>query len=627
LLGFLQIDLKWQSLLPMKETRCRRHTWLGRTTLTDGSLTTKIMRHILALLALSSCLTIADSFLVPHRNIPHSTAAMQALAKHFREQPRYGNVNRPSTASSQSHTPPSSPPPIPVMPSNLFQQMAQSQLELLANSLSKSDNPAESKVQSMILYLPAENVLTGQLEFTPAVLYPDPNTERVFIASDAASGQAPTLPRTLTKLPGFSHASSLLPGYPMLSPNNNQMTPEVGVVEEVLCDIRFKTLALSVPLLRGSQTVGVLLVSPAATSSDGRRRHQTTQEDVNSVSQWTEQDKAQVSRAAQSLSMALMMDQERRILREQNTAFREGLSDSLHQVKNPIQALRTYGKILQTQIAETRNDGAAYGSMPQLLELAERLMLQSERVVDLLQPMDRLVDSLDERMVLLPPAQNDTSQSMVLWGDRNQPYTNGMTVVGSNETDLSGSDSFHSILVGDFALEMMFVTDVLEPVFETFQVIATEHGIQFKVVVEDVDEIPGVLGSPLCLQEAVTNVLDNAFKYAVIGKLDCPVSTNPCPQVFVRIAPNGDDESGVSIIVQDNGPGIAESDQERVFQRGYRGPMTASLVEGRGIGLDISRALIHRMGGKLEIVAVGDQFGDSRLDGAVMKFSLYRKCR
>jgi signal transduction histidine kinase len=611
--------------LPRKtETRCCRHINFRRQTLSGGSRLRKIMRDFLGLLALSSCVTPADGFFIIPRTTARSTAAMQALSKHFHEQPPHGNANRPSKVSSSLNSPQSSIPPIPVMPSNLFQQMAQSQLELLANSLSKNNNPAESKVQSMILYLPAENALTGQLEFTPAILYPDPSTERVFIASDAASGQAPTLPRTLTKLPGFSHASSLLPGYPMLSPNHNHMTPEVGVVEEVLCDIRFKTSALSVPLLRGPQTVGVLLVSPAAKSMDGWQR-KTRNHIVDSASQWTEQDKEQVSRAAQSLSIALMMDQERRVLQEQNTAFREGLSDSLHQVKNPIQALRTFGKILQTQIAESRNDGAIHGGMPQLLELAERLMLQSERVVDLLQPMDRLVDSLDARMVLLPPAQNNTSQSMVLWGDRNQSSTHGIALDGSNDSHLSGSDPSYSTLLGNFAIEMMFVTDVLEPVFKTFQAIAEEYAIRFQVMVEDVDEIPGVLGSPLCLQEAVTNVLDNAFKYAVIGKLDSPFSNNPHPQVCVRIVPNVDDESGVSLIVEDNGPGIDESDQERVFQRGYRGHLTASMVEGRGIGLDISRALIHQMGGKLEVLAAGDKSCVSRLNGTAMKFTLYRK--
>ena len=109
---------------------------------------------------------------------------------------------------------------------------------------------------------------------------------------------------------------------------------------------------------------------------------------------WTDLDREQVSRAAQSLSMALSMDNERNYLQQQNNAFREGLSDSLHQVKNPLQALRTYGKILQRQIANTEQDNPA--NTPQLLELAERLMVQSERVVDLMVPMDTLVENLEQ---------------------------------------------------------------------------------------------------------------------------------------------------------------------------------------------------------------------------------------
>ena len=302
---------------------------------------------------------------------PRRIRRLHALSKADSSPPK-------STTAPESQQQQQLQPPIPTMPSDMFRQMAQSQLELLANSLSSprnDDNPSkpQSKVQSMSLYLPAENVLTGQLEFTPAVLYPDPRNERVFIASDAASGQAPTLPRTLTKLPGFSHASTLLPGYPLLS---SQSQPGVGTVEEVMCDIRFKTSALSVPLLSGSQTVGVLLVSPAVTSAASTNGVE--------IFEWTAQDREQVSRAAQSLSMALMMDNEKNILKEQNTLFRESLSDSLHQVKNPIQALRTYGKILQRQIADASKDidmDDDKSGTPQLLELAERLMVQSERVV------------------------------------------------------------------------------------------------------------------------------------------------------------------------------------------------------------------------------------------------------
>jgi signal transduction histidine kinase len=504
--------------------------------------------------------------------------------------------------------------------------MAQSQLELLANSLSspRNNNPSkpQSKVQSMILYLPAENVLTGQLEFTPAVLYPDPSTERVFIASDAASGQAPTLPKTLTKLPGFSHASTLLPGYPLLS--SQPQTPGVGAVEEVLCDIRFKTSALSVPLLSGSQTVGVLLVSPAVSTS------------INGVEvfEWTVQDRQQVSRAAQSLSMALMMDSERNILREQNALFRESLSDSLHQVKNPIQALRTYGKILQRQIADASKAGNVddKSGTPQLLELAERLMVQSERVVDLLRPMDSLMDSFDQPMVLLPPAQNDTS--MVLWHQAQQAPSMQQTMRATNTTATfqpstvslyPTNGAADSTLVGDFGIEMTFVTDVVEPVLETFRAIASEQKIAFDVIVDNADELPGVMAAPKSFQEAVSNVLDNAIKYAVLPKAGSPFTRNPSPSVRVRLYPNDDTEmAGVTVMVEDNGPGINESDKEHIFRRGFRGEQTAKVVDGRGIGLDISKALMKRMGGNLDLATQQDKFGDS-LDGAAMKLILFRK--
>jgi signal transduction histidine kinase len=240
--------------------------------------------------------------------------------------------------------------------------------------------------------------------------------------------------------------------------------------------------------------------------------------------------------------------------------------------------------------------------------------------VDLLLPMDRLVDSMDESMVLLPPAQNDTSQSMVLWGNRVKEPANGARVASNDTTYTSNYSTVgHSTLVGDFDMEMMFVTDVLDSVFGTFRAIAEEHGVAFQVIVENEDEIPGVWGSPLCLQEAVTNVLDNAFKYAAIGKLDSPFSINPSPQVVVRIFPNINDQSGVSIEVRDNGPGIEKEEEERIFQRGYRGQATSSMVDGKGIGLDISRALMVRMGGKLQVATAHKQ-----LEGTAMQFTLYR---
>lgn len=556
--------------------------------------------------------------------------------------------------------------PIPAMPSESFRKMAQSQLELLANSLTRENNPSVGKVQSMILYLPQENSFSGQLEFTPAILYPDPSTERVFIASDAASGQAPTLPKSLSKLPGFSSAPDLLPGYPMLP---SATDPGVGVVEEVLCDIRFKTSALSVPLLSGSQTVGVLLVSPTAPLED------------ESDNSWTSRDKQQVSLAAQSLSMALNMDNERNVLSEQNTIFKENLSDSLHQMKNPIQALRTYGKILQRQIAETNDPDVS--DTAQLLELAERLMVQSDRVVDMLGPMDSLVETLDSTVMLPPAVTNDAEkQSMVLWNDRSRsstkdserlkPPSNGLShqpqdiIEGSSnrrqtpkefvnttiddtstisppspppkKETAQGVAALQTTVIGDFETEMVFISDVLDPVFDTFQAIASEQNIDFEVLIDDIDDLPGVFVAPKSFQEATSNVLDNALKYAILPKKGSAFTRNPSPRVRVRIFPNDNCQSsksnqrtpGVTVLVEDNGPGVAHEDHHLIFERGFRSERTAMEVDGRGIGLDISRALMDRMGGYLGLASEEDYSQNyleysERLDGANMKLEVTRK--
>jgi signal transduction histidine kinase len=547
--------------------------------------------------------------------------------------------------------------PFPVMPSQLLQQLALSQLELLASSLPLPGRPGVSKIKSMCLYLPQENVNTGQLEFLPAVLYPNPRSERVFIAFEADSGVAPTLPKTLTKLPGFAHATSLLPGYPMVSSSNERMAG-IGAVEEVLCDIKATNgaAALSVPLFAGSQTVGVLLVSPAGAPK-------------KKESVWTREDRAQVARAAQSLSLALSMDSERAALQMQSEVVRDALSDSLHQVKNPLQALRTYGKLLQRRIADVTDEERM---TPQLLELVEHLMVQSDRLVDRLKPVDSIVDSLETNglLSLKPVGSTADQQSLVRW---TKPFSweretlefargtasggfdtfdntttttatkpsGGLTTKPSrplsrgpeeryrnikpdptpqtyeNDQQTAESRPASSSLMEDMELEMAFVVDVLEPISSAFRAIAIDRDITF--VVENSDELPGVTICPQALQEAVSNVLDNSFKYVVLPKPGSAFSRNPSPQVSLRLSPNsGSLAPGVTILVEDNGPGILEEDRQAIFDRGFRAAATRS-VGGTGIGLDIALALMQKMGGTLQI-----SNDEGRLNGTVMKFVLFR---
>jgi signal transduction histidine kinase len=106
----------------------------------------------------------------------------------------------------------------------------------------------------------------------------------------------------------------------------------------------------------------------------------------------------------------------------------------------------------------------------------------------------------------------------------------------------------------------------------------------------DVDVAPEVgvaTGARDRIQQVLVNLLDNAVKYGGEG----PVS--------VRVEPaNG----VVRILVADSGPGIPFAEQQRIFEKFYRsGPELTRAQGGTGLGLYISRELVQRMGGRLDV--------------------------
>ncbi len=92
-------------------------------------------------------------------------------------------------------------------------------------------------------------------------------------------------------------------------------------------------------------------------------------------------------------------------------------------------------------------------------------------------------------------------------------------------------------------------------------------------------------GRPLGLKRVVTNLLDNAIKYA-------------CEPV---IELSGDDEQ-VTVVILDRGPGIPVESQEQVFVPFYRleGSRNKN-TGGVGLGLSAARAIVLEHGGSLTL--------------------------
>jgi len=101
-----------------------------------------------------------------------------------------------------------------------------------------------------------------------------------------------------------------------------------------------------------------------------------------------------------------------------------------------------------------------------------------------------------------------------------------------------------------------------------------------------------VVGEAAALERAVTNLLDNAAKWSPSGGT-----------VRVRL------RDGV-LVVDDEGPGIAEADQARVFDRFWRAEESRTMP-GSGLGLSIVRQVAERHSGSVE--AAGAPSGGARL--------------
>ncbi|MES1239600.1 MAG: ATP-binding protein, partial [Chloroflexota bacterium] len=100
----------------------------------------------------------------------------------------------------------------------------------------------------------------------------------------------------------------------------------------------------------------------------------------------------------------------------------------------------------------------------------------------------------------------------------------------------------------------------------------------------DVASVP-VLVDPVFLDEALTNLLDNALKF-----------TPPDSVISVHAAATT--TSPVRLVVEDSGAGVPPDLLQRVFEKFFRAPGGAARGRpGTGIGLAVVRGLVEAMGG------------------------------
>lgn len=130
------------------------------------------------------------------------------------------------------------------------------------------------------------------------------------------------------------------------------------------------------------------------------------------------------------------------------------------------------------------------------------------------------------------------------------------------------------------------VWQVLADIVTSIGVLAEDNGVEVRVQPPQRDLMVGVEGD--IAVQIIQPVVENACRFAKSG-------------VLLGASRNGKD---VYFIVEDDGPGVTEEEQERIFEPGVRGSAAGSAhgaTRGAGLGLPLARRLARAASGDVEV--------------------------
>ncbi|MEL6939015.1 MAG: HAMP domain-containing sensor histidine kinase [Cyanobacteria bacterium J06598_1] len=307
---------------------------------------------------------------------------------------------------------------------------------------------------------------------------------------------------------------------------------------------------------------------------------------------WENEERHYVEGIAQSLAAGCVLERRTQWLQSQLTSKRELQSrqseifhNLLHQFRNPLTAVTTFGQLLVRRLElEDPNQKIATG-----------IVRESKRLREMVSHFDETVALGDADLhaspsgpLLLPPVagkSESTSTSVGLLPGTTEPAEASAI-----------EDNMGAGLGTVLSLSAQYLPDIVEPILAVADIVAKEKGVVIKDQVAT--DTPAVWGEEEALGEVVSNLVDNALKYA---------SSGACVWIQTGVSRAGKDAHYQGIVVGDTGPGIPASDLTHLFERNYRGVQAVSDIPGTGLGLAIAQTLMAQMQGSIEVItpAVG----------------------
>ncbi len=124
------------------------------------------------------------------------------------------------------------------------------------------------------------------------------------------------------------------------------------------------------------------------------------------------------------------------------------------------------------------------------------------------------------------------------------------------------------------------IVDIINDCVDQVKILAEEHNLVFSIMIEP--DLPQVMMNKESITRALTNILSNAIKYSSDGK-----------RIKIR-AERSRIGDFLEVSVEDQGPGIAEEYQKKVFDRFFRVENDTHTVKGTGLGLHLVKIAIEK---------------------------------
>ena len=146
--------------------------------------------------------------------------------------------------------------------------------------------------------------------------------------------------------------------------------------------------------------------------------------------------------------------------------------------------------------------------------------------------------------------------------------------------DMAKIESGH----GEWHSSDVNLREVLAQAVETTAAMFRERGADVRLQLPEA--LPTVRADRDRLLQVLMNLLSNAAKFL----------PDEGGHVNLRLRA---EEAGVTVEVQDNGPGVPPDQQQRIFEKFHQGGDAANRPPGTGLGLPISRRIVEHFGGRM----------------------------